>query len=214
MRTLALSIVLFIAGLYSTAQIDTSLRSMNKKEIALYNIIIDARLKKNLPEIPLSNSLNKVAQCHVRDLNAYPPSNTCGLHSWSKNGPWEPVCYKSSKNLLKKFIFNIEAPQNIFVIKEDAGVVEFDKEPHDIAKFAIVLDENLRKLNSDYDAKRAYDLALLPLKLINVPKGTFHKWLQSRNKLGGQHKVPRLANHREFIEALLDHSQLRTTVKR
>jgi uncharacterized protein YkwD len=97
MRTLALSIVLFIAGLYSTAQIDTSLRSMNKKEIALYNIIIDARLKKNLPEIPLSNSLNKVAQCHVRDLNAYPPSNTCGLHSWSKNGPWEPVCYKSSK---------------------------------------------------------------------------------------------------------------------
>ena len=106
----------------------------------------------------------------------------------------------------------------IYMSESDKGghewVVEFDKEPHDIAKFAIVLDENLRKLNSDYDAKRAYDLALLPLKLINVPKGTFHKWLQSRNKLGGQHKVPRLANHREFIEALLDHSQLRTTVKR
>jgi len=40
----------------------------------------------------------------------------------------EHCCYKSSKNLLKKFIFNIEAPQNIFVIKEDAGVVEFDKD--------------------------------------------------------------------------------------
>lgn len=93
-------------------------------------------------------------------------------------------------------------------------VIEFDKEPDDLEAFAAVLDENLRSLNSDYDAKRAYDLALLPLKLNSVAKGTFYRWMQTRNKLGGQNKVPRLANHRNFIEALLQQTNYHAVVKR
>ncbi|KXK17034.1 MAG: GH3 auxin-responsive promoter family protein [Saprospiraceae bacterium] len=83
-------------------------------------------------------------------------------------------------------------------------IVEFNKKPEDINAFGQLLDNNLRTLNSDYDAKRSYDLALMPLKLTIVPVGTFHRWLQSRNKLGGQNKVPRLANHRNYIDALLE----------
>ncbi len=105
----------------------------------------------------------------------------------------------------------------VFMTNQDKGghewIVEFDREPEDINKFATLLDDNLRKLNSDYDAKRAYDLALLPLKLLHVPKGTFHKWLKSRNKLGGQNKVPRLANHRRFIEELTIQLPLKSTLK-
>ncbi len=83
-------------------------------------------------------------------------------------------------------------------------IVEFNKKPEDINAFGQLLDNNLRTLNSDYDAKRSYDLALMPLKLTIVPVGTFHRWLQSRNKLGGQNKVPRLSNHRNYIDALLE----------
>lgn len=83
-------------------------------------------------------------------------------------------------------------------------IVEFNKKPADIETFTQLLDDNLRSLNSDYDAKRSYDLALIRLKLTTVPVGTFHRWLQSRNKLGGQNKVPRLANHRTYIDGLLN----------
>lgn len=93
-------------------------------------------------------------------------------------------------------------------------VVEFDKKPADVEAFISALDNNLRQLNSDYDAKRSYDLALVRLKMTIVPTGTFHRWLQSRNKLGGQNKVPRLANHRQFVDALLMHSGISAAIKR
>ena len=42
---------------------------------------------------------------------------------------WSEHCgYKSSKKILKEFVFGIDAPQNMLVIKEDAGIVEFDKD--------------------------------------------------------------------------------------
>jgi hypothetical protein len=58
-------------------------------------------------------------------------------------------------------------------------------------------------VNSDYEAKRYRSMALERLRLRPVPIGTFHNWLRSKGKLGGQHKVPRLANHREYVEEIL-----------
>lgn len=84
-------------------------------------------------------------------------------------------------------------------------VVEFSKAPKDLRTFAAVLDQTLREINSDYDAKRSYDLVLGPPVVHVAPQGTFYGWMRSRGKLGGQHKVPRLSNHREFIDGVLAH---------
>lgn len=93
MRTLVLLLIIFIVGPMLQAQTDTSLRAMNEREKELYKLLMDYRSKKWLKSIPISPSLNKVAQCHVRDLNTYPRAKKCNMHSWSKNGPWKPVCY-------------------------------------------------------------------------------------------------------------------------
>lgn len=73
-----------------------------------------------------------------------------------------------------------------------------------VEEFRHHLDENLRKVNSDYDAKRVKDIAFLAPKIHIAPIGTFEKWLKSRGKLGGQHKVPRLCNDRVILEDVLD----------
>ena len=81
-------------------------------------------------------------------------------------------------------------------------LVEFEKAPKDLAIFTKILDESLQKLNSDYEAKRHKNLAMsMPLVQI-VTKDTFYKWLKRKGKVGGQHKVPRLANHRRFVEEI------------
>jgi hypothetical protein len=66
-----------------------------------------------------------------------------------------------------------------------------------------VLDESLRSINSDYDAKRRHDLALVEPKIHSVDEGTFYNWMKRRGKLGGQNKVPRLFNSREYVEDIL-----------
>jgi hypothetical protein len=45
-------------------------------------------------------------------------------------------------------------------------------------------------------------MALERLKLNLVPKGKFHEWLKSKGKYGGQHKVPRLSNSRQYVDEL------------
>jgi len=80
--------------------------------------------------------------------------------------------------------------------------IEFNREPFDMSLFSKVLDEELRKINSDYDAKRLGNLALGPPIVHRVPKGTFDRWLMQKNRLGGQHKVPRLSNERNIIEEI------------
>jgi len=81
-------------------------------------------------------------------------------------------------------------------------MIEFEKQPGDFKRFCEILDSRLRELNSDYDAKRFKDLALgFPL-IHNVPDGTFYKWMKERGKLGGQNKVPRLANERTYLDAI------------
>ena len=84
-------------------------------------------------------------------------------------------------------------------------VVEFAPGPvgPDLVRFGAVLDATLCELNSDYAAKRHRSLALAPPRLRAVPAGTFDAWLAGQGKLGGQHKVPRLLNSREVLEAVL-----------
>lgn len=86
-------------------------------------------------------------------------------------------------------------------------IIEFEHEPEDKAAFERKLDINLRNINSDYDAKRQKNLALDPLKIKVVPKGTFLKWMRSKGKMGGQNKVPRLHNSRHYLEQLLEYIQ-------
>ena len=82
-------------------------------------------------------------------------------------------------------------------------VIEFKKKPNDLALFAKTLDEHLRKVNADYDAKRYANIALSAPVVHVMEEGTFYKWMKQRNKVGGQHKVPRLANNRVYLESLL-----------
>jgi hypothetical protein len=82
-------------------------------------------------------------------------------------------------------------------------VIEFEKSPADLDDFNRLLDLNLQKINSDYEAKRYKNLALNQLKLNAVPGGSFHSWLKAKGKVGSQSKVPRLANHRKYVEEIL-----------
>lgn len=95
----------------------------------------------------------------------------------------------------------------IFLDKSKRGghewVIEFIKQPSNIELFTDVLDKTLRKVNSDYDAKRAHSLALMLPVVHSVSEGTFYKWMKKRGKLGGQNKVPRLSNSREYVEEIL-----------
>ena len=82
-------------------------------------------------------------------------------------------------------------------------VIDFRKAPADLQQFATLLDQALQKINSDYEAKRYKNITLQPLQIVNAPEGLFDRWLKSKGKLGGQHKVPRLCNDRKIIEEVL-----------
>jgi len=83
-------------------------------------------------------------------------------------------------------------------------LIEFSALPDNMEKFRMVLDQTLKSLNSDYEAKRTGNLMLIAPEIIIAPKGLFMKWLANKNKLGGQHKVPRLQNDRKLIEEILN----------
>ncbi len=94
----------------------------------------------------------------------------------------------------------------IFMTGESNGthewIIEFENLPCPLADFTKAMDAALQILNSDYEAKRHKDIALrMPIVHI-MPKGGFAQWLKEKNKLGGQHKVPRLSNERKIIEEL------------
>lgn len=83
-------------------------------------------------------------------------------------------------------------------------LIEFEQTPRDIQFFTELLDNALKNLNSDYEAKRYGDLLLKPPVLTEAKKGTFFNWLKSKNKLGGQFKVPRLSNERVIMNEILE----------
>lgn len=81
--------------------------------------------------------------------------------------------------------------------------IEFDKAPYDLSQFIENFDNALKSVNSDYEAKRSHNLSLQAPIVRILPQGTFLAWMESRHKLGGQNKVPKLSNHRKYMDELL-----------
>ncbi|WP_367755219.1 GH3 auxin-responsive promoter family protein [Flavobacterium sp. WC2430] len=94
----------------------------------------------------------------------------------------------------------------IFMVDKEKGahewMIEFKRKPTDMVLFQKVLDETLQSLNSDYEAKRHNNMTLNPLVINIARENLFYDWLKDRHKLGGQHKIPRLANQRDYLEDL------------
>ena len=117
---------------------------------------------------------------------------------------------KALQNISRKLRFEISdytvAP--IYMEGKEKGahewLIEFKMPPEDLNYFSELLDNALKAINSDYEAKRYNNITLNPPKIKMARQGLFHDWLKSKNKLGGQHKVPRLSNSRVFLEELLD----------
>lgn len=82
-------------------------------------------------------------------------------------------------------------------------LIEFSVAPDSIEHFTQVLDTTLQQVNSDYEAKRYKDITLQCLEVVPARPDLFHDWLKAKGKLGGQHKVPRLSNTREYIDEMM-----------
>jgi hypothetical protein len=95
----------------------------------------------------------------------------------------------------------------IFMKDKEKGahewIIEFKNAPEDIVKFSQALDENIQAVNSDYEAKRYNNMTLNSLVMNVARENLFYDWLKQQDKLGGQHKVPRLSNERTYLESLL-----------
>lgn len=99
----------------------------------------------------------------------------------------------------------------VFMKEKEKGahewMIEFKKAPENLDLFKKILDETIQSINSDYEAKRHNNMTLNPL-IINIARtDLFHDWLKERDKLGGQHKIPRLSNQRDYLEELLKMQQ-------
>jgi len=113
----------------------------------------------------------------------------------------EIACHRANA-LVKEYTV---AP--IFMEESETGghewIIEFYKQPENLDFFIEVLDNTLKSLNSDYEAKRSNDLTIRK-PLVHIAKdGTFYEWLNSKGKLGGQHKIPRLCNDRILLEEVI-----------
>ncbi|MEO9502091.1 GH3 auxin-responsive promoter family protein [Nonlabens ulvanivorans] len=82
-------------------------------------------------------------------------------------------------------------------------MIEFEQKPADLHQFARTLDHELQQVNTDYEAKRANNITLTELKIHDAQPDLFYNWLKEKDKLGGQHKIPRLSNSRDYMEELL-----------
>jgi hypothetical protein len=95
----------------------------------------------------------------------------------------------------------------IFMQNKDKGahewLIEFKTLPASMDDFSVILDKKLQELNSDYEAKRHNNMTLNPLVMRVARQNLFYDWLNENNKIGGQHKVPRLSNQRDYLEKLL-----------
>jgi len=95
----------------------------------------------------------------------------------------------------------------IFMKGNESGghewMIEFSSAPKNLNYFTELLDNALKAINSDYEAKRYNNMTLAMPKIHQARKALFYDWLKMKGKLGGQHKIPRLSNKREFMEELL-----------
>jgi hypothetical protein len=83
-------------------------------------------------------------------------------------------------------------------------LIEFDTPPDNPDFFVDSFDNALKSLNSDYEAKRYKNMVLREPIVRHLPKNTFYNWMKKRDKLGGQHKVPRLSNDRKYVDEILE----------
>ncbi len=83
-------------------------------------------------------------------------------------------------------------------------IIEFEVPPKDMDHFTSILDNTLKTLNSDYEAKRHKNLTLEFPHVVSAPQGTFYNWMKQRGKIGGQNKIPRLANNRQYLDELMN----------
>jgi hypothetical protein len=81
-------------------------------------------------------------------------------------------------------------------------LIEFENEPEDLDRFTDVLDKTLCSINSDYEAKRYKNSTLVKPTVLAVPRGTFYQWFQTKGKVGGQNKMPRLSNDRKYLDEI------------
>jgi hypothetical protein len=86
-------------------------------------------------------------------------------------------------------------------------LIEFEHLPVPLDVFVTAMDTHLKSINSDYEAKRYKDIALRAPIVHVMPKGGFNRWLKDKGKLGGQHKVPRLSNERNWLEEMLPYTK-------
>tara|TARA_R110002033_G_scaffold123695_1_gene165978 strand:- start:3203 stop:4717 length:1515 start_codon:yes stop_codon:yes gene_type:complete len=114
---------------------------------------------------------------------------------------FKSVCQKTSAEIVDY----TAAP--IFMDGKEKGahewIIEFKTPPKDMSKFEVLFDEELKALNSDYEAKRLNNMTLNKPKIHSARTNLFYDWLKDNDKLGGQHKVPRLSNSRVYLEELL-----------
>ncbi len=117
----------------------------------------------------------------------------------------EKAISQASKQTHSQVIDYTVAP--IFMLGGEKGahewLIEFKEPPKDIGEFTVILDQTLKNLNSDYEAKRQGDMSLQKPVVHIAPEFTFENWLKSNGKLGGQHKVPRLNNNRDIFEEIM-----------
>jgi acyl-CoA synthetase (AMP-forming)/AMP-acid ligase II len=80
-------------------------------------------------------------------------------------------------------------------------LIEFEKEPDNLAAFALQIDDAMRKQNVYYDDLIVGNV-LQKLVITKVPKNGFQDYMKSIGKLGGQNKIPRLSNDRKIADVL------------
>jgi hypothetical protein len=88
-------------------------------------------------------------------------------------------------------------------------LIEFETPPESLDYFTEILDNALKALNSDYEAKRSHSMILRPPIVKQLARGTFYRWLKDRGKLGGQNKVPRLSNDRKYVDDIKELAGIR-----
>ncbi len=112
------------------------------------------------------------------------------------------ACQKTNTNVLEYTV----AP--IYMQSQKKGghewIIEFESAPEDLDFFTYTLDDALKSVNSDYEAKRYKNIALVEPKVHLAKKNLFYQWMKSQGKLGRQFKVPRLSNERIHLESLLN----------
>ncbi|MDG4716837.1 GH3 auxin-responsive promoter family protein [Winogradskyella marincola] len=125
----------------------------------------------------------------------------------------EELIIENAEDALKKVCKRTEAEivdytaAPIFMSGREKGahewIIEFKTPPKNMSYFEELFDNALKALNSDYEAKRYNNMTLNKPTIHCARTNLFYDWLKENDKLGGQHKVPRLSNSRDYIEELL-----------